>query len=136
MKNLLVATLAGLTVALTSTGSAVAGLTHLVPVTFGTQFGLQTAKGSLRDARDSADNLQFINCSVYAYDSTPDNHDTVCVARDATGAFRLCGANTPAMRDAAADATAGIDAASHVYFVINADGSCGQISVVRRSIYL
>jgi hypothetical protein len=136
MKRKLLGALVGVAVALVAAESAVAGSSSLSPVVLGTVNGLQTAKGSLRDARDSADNVQFIGCSVYAYDSNPESHTTVCTAKDAAGTFRACGADSAEMRQLAADATASLNAASYVYFVINADGSCAQVAVVHRSIYL
>ncbi|MFZ5893365.1 MAG: hypothetical protein ACOY0T_20055 [Myxococcota bacterium] len=114
---------------------AIAGTALNQPVTFSTNNGLQVVSGGLRAARFSSDNRQFISCSIYAYDTDEEGHDTLCMGVDANGAVRACSASG-AMTEVAADMTATLNLASHITFTINPDGTCARITVAHRSLNL
>jgi hypothetical protein len=90
--------------------------------------GLQNANGTLRNVRESADSLQYIGCSRYAYDSG--SNLIVCYARSSTGAYLSCQTSDPGMVRVAET----LNPASYLYFVVNADGySCDRVITVAAS---
>jgi hypothetical protein len=90
--------------------------------------GLQSANGTLREARDSADSLQYIGCSRYAYDTG--SNFIVCYARTAAGSYLSCQTSDANMVRVAET----LNPAAYLYFVVNADGySCDRVITVLTS---
>jgi hypothetical protein len=113
--------------ALAFSGATYAGLALVNPVAIATDStGTTTARGSLRDARNSADSVAYIGCWVFATASPI----AQCLARDASGTFASCVTTNPAMMQAAGS----INAASFVRFVVDHDGSsCDSVQVEQLS---
>jgi hypothetical protein len=114
---------------LLAAGVTHAGLVGNNPVNIWTDgSGLQSANGTLRDARNSADSLQYIGCSRYAYDTG--SNSIVCYARTATGAYLSCQTSDANMISVAES----LGSNAYLYFVVNADGwSCDRVIAVRAS---
>jgi hypothetical protein len=114
---------------LLATGVTHAGLVGYNPVNIWTDgSGLQSANGTLRDARNSSDSVQYIGCSRYAYDTG--SNSIVCYARTASGTYLSCQtANAGMVRVAET-----LNPASYLYFVVNSDGySCNRVIAVAAS---
>jgi hypothetical protein len=115
---------------LLASGVTYAGMTGYNPVNIWTDSstGLQSANGTLRDARNSADNTQYIGCSRYAYDTG--SNSIVCYARTAAGAYLSCQTSDAGMVRVAET----LNSASYLYFVVNSDGwSCNRVISVHAS---
>jgi hypothetical protein len=114
---------------LLASGVTYAGLVGNNPVNIWTDgSGLQSANGTLRDARHSADSLQYIGCSRYAYDTG--SSSIVCYARTASGSYLSCQTSDAGMVRVAET----LNPASYLYFVVNADGwSCDRVITVAAS---
>ncbi len=84
------------------------------------------ARGTMADARHSADSQQLIGCTVsasvgYSY--------VLCEARDANGVYKSCSTSDVSM--VAAAQAIGTD--SYVYFRWNASGACTTVYVSNLS---
>lgn len=110
-------------------GSALAGAVSNVPVTFFTESnGQLSVKGNLRTVRNTADTVQYIGCSIYAYASG--SYSIVCTSRDATGQTRNCQTGDANMIKQAQS----INPASYIYFSLKPDGvTCDRLIVVNES---
>jgi hypothetical protein len=119
----------GFGLSLVAAGTAFAGSNSASPVELYTDAnGLLAARGALWDARFSADNLQYIGCSVAVYD----DGDVLghCSARNAAGSVRTCGTSDPGL----IKNIQAINTASFVYFALNADGeTCDRVIAVNSS---
>jgi len=92
--------------------------------------GLQSANGTLRAARNSADSTQYIGCSRYSYDNG--SNSIVCYARSSTGAYLSCSTSDAGMVRVAES----LSSAGYLYFVANTDGSCDRVISVLASFNL
>jgi hypothetical protein len=103
-----------------------AGLNSASPVEILTDAstGLRSARGSLRDARDSADSVAYIGCNLFAFDS--DSSMMLCQARDAAGTSLFCSTQDPGLIQLAA----AINPATFMRFWVNEDGfTCDHLTV-------
>jgi hypothetical protein len=120
---------AGIAISLIVAGTALAGSHGPIPVELYTDAaGLRAARGTLRDARFSADNVQYIGCSVSVYEAG----DVVghCTAKNAAGLARSCSTTAPGMLKN----INAVNAASFIYFSVNADGqTCDRVIAVNGS---
>jgi hypothetical protein len=117
-------------VALTA-GIASAGTVDNTAVTFFTVDGLQAVKGTLRVARNSADNNQYIGCSIYAYASG--SHSIVCTGRNAAGQVRNCQTSDANMIKVALS----LNPASYLFYTLKTDGvTCDRVIAVNESFNL
>jgi hypothetical protein len=108
--------------ALFASSATYAGLVGNTPVSIWTDgSGQKNANGTLRDARNSADSMQYIGCSRYAYDTG--SNSIVCYARDAAGNYASCWTGDDNMLRVAET----LNPAAYLYFVVNADGSCDRV---------
>jgi hypothetical protein len=126
-KLALIATFAALVV---GAGLAHAGSASTSAVTFSTVGGLEAASGSARVTRNTADNVQYIGCVRYAYDTG--SNSALCYARNAAGTVRQCTTNDPNMLRSAEL----MNPMSSLYFVINTDGTCDRVIVTNTSFNL
>jgi hypothetical protein len=115
---------------LLTAGAAVAGSVSNQTVAFSTTGGLLDAKGTFKPVRNSADAVQFIGCSRYAYDTG--STSIVCMATNAAGQSRSCQTSNNEMLRVAEN----LNPASYLYFVINADGSCDRVIATNYSFNL
>jgi len=84
--------------------------------------GLLSANGTLRAARNSADNVQYIGCVRYAYDTG--SNSALCYARMANGTYASCSTSDANMISVAET----MSSAAYLYFVVNADTwSCDRV---------
>lgn len=119
--------------ALAFSGATYAGLATVSPVTIYTETtGTPAARGSLRDARNSADSVAYIGCWVLVLPGASGGGTAfgACMARDASGNFLMCSTSDPAMVQVAGS----INAASFVRFIVGPDGSsCSSVQVMQIS---
>jgi hypothetical protein len=85
------------------------------------------AKGSLGTARNSADNTQYIGCTVY--NNTPPS--ATCIARNDDGQFASC--TTSSAEHVQGARSLGSD--SFLQFVWDANGICTAITITHNSYY-
>jgi hypothetical protein len=85
------------------------------------------AKGSLGTARNSADDTQYIGCTVY--NNAPPS--ATCIARNEDGQFASC--TTSATEHVQGARSLGTD--SFVQFVWDAGGTCTAITITHNSYY-
>jgi hypothetical protein len=84
------------------------------------------ARGSLGDARSSADFVQMIGC----YNSSGPGYAVVaCEAQDASGVYKSCATSDPYMVASARS----IGAGSYVFFRWDASGNCTAVHVTNYS---
>lgn len=89
-----------------------------------------SAQGSMYGARNSADAIQFIGCTL---SSGPTGASTGCSARNSAGQFRSCFSNNPFHREAVKAMTA----YSFVFFTLDpATGECRNVSIQGSSVFL
>jgi hypothetical protein len=109
-------------------GVTYAGLVGTNPVNIWTDSAGQSANGTLRDARNSADSSQYIGCSRYAYDTG--SNMIVCYARTASGQYLSCQTSDPNMVRVAET----LNSSAYLYFVVNPDGyTCDRVITVLAS---
>lgn len=89
--------------------------------------GATTASGSVGTARNSADNVQFIRCTVQSFAGA---NAVFCAARNAANVNFSCSANANANNFATA--VAGIGVGSRL-FIAQSGGVCTQIDVTNGS---
>ena len=108
------------------TGTALGGSRLTVPVDINVAVGY--ARGSLGDARNSADAVQYIGC----YNASSVGSTIVlCEAQDAGGVYRSC-----VTTDVNMVATArSISGGSFLYFQWNASGNCTALQVTSYSLF-
>ena len=87
------------------------------------------AEGAIGDARASSDSHEYIGCATIA--PTSGSVYGWCAATDPTGHFVSCSWSTA--EQAAAVAT--LTPQSWIYFLINTNGTCGEIAVENLSYY-
>lgn len=126
MKRLVRASLV-LVVGLMITGTAFAGLKTNIPVTVNTTS--RFAAGAIGSARNSADAVQNIGCSLSA---TPTSAARVfCFARNAANVYGSCSSSDPKLVAAAQS----INPDSYVYFAWDTTGACTFLSLYEVSYY-
>lgn len=106
------------------TGTALGGEQWFRPVDVNLSSGY--ARGSMGDARNSADPLQFIGCYI---SSGTGFMVVVCEARTSTGTYKSC-ATTDANMVAAARS---ISASSYIFFRWDISGACTAVQVTNYS---
>jgi hypothetical protein len=84
------------------------------------------ARGVVRDARFSSNNVEFIGCNVQA------NALVGCFVKDAAGTYKTCTATAAGF----ATAAAAIGPNSHLTIKWNSSGTCTFLDVYNTSIYL
>lgn len=109
-----------------SAATALAGLTANQTVTVNPI--TRVAQGALGSARNSADNIQFIGCTVTDAAGVA---FVTCSARGPGGNFATCTSNDPGKVAAASS----INSDSFVLFRYNAQGACTFLSVSTFSQY-
>ena len=107
--------------------SSSAGMVTTEYVTFFSEGPSKMATGSLRDARDSGDSLQYIGCSMDVH--LNGNIYTGCAAQDSDGNLLYCESNnyheTGAMQT--------INSASVISFSVTTDGQCFGVTTITGS---
>ena len=88
---------------------------------------IREALGSIGSARNSADSVQFIGCSIEADSST--DPLIACFATDETGTSALCTSSSPRL----VAAVQGITSLSFIDFQWDSDQSCTFVYVVNAS---
>lgn len=89
----------------------------------------KTAHGSVGAARSSADTLQYIGCSVYAYE---DGFTYAgCSAKNAAGTFVNCSSSVPAI----VETVRNMPSDGFVQFYWNTNGDCTYVSLGNYSYY-
>ena len=128
MKRVLSAAVGGLAVIAIS-GSVLAGFKELEQVRISSVATRKTASGAVGSARNSADSVQYIECTVQSFSNG--SGAVFCAARDAAGNSFSCTASAnPAM----ATAVAAIGTGTRLF--IGADnGACTQIDATNGSSY-
>lgn len=89
--------------------------------------GQLEAKGTFYSVRNSSDTVQYIGCSLYAYDTG--SHSATCYARSATAEYVSCHTSDANMLSVVKT----LNPASYLYFVVNANGSCDRVITVNAS---
>ena len=124
-----VSTIAIAVATLMASGLALAGSTTFSQVSI---LPGVSASGSMVGARNSADTVQFIQCTTYANyaPNTPPYEYGSCFAKNAAGAYIQCfignSQQLAVMRS--------VGPASYIYFKLAADGyTCGQVTVTNSS---
>jgi hypothetical protein len=108
--------------------TAVAGMSGGQQVNIWTDSnGLLNANGTFQNTRHSADSVQYIGCSLYAYDSG--GYSATCYARSASAQYTSCFTTDANMLKVVQT----LNPASYLYFVVNADGSCDRVISVNAS---
>ena len=125
MKNLMA--VAVLSAGLLLESQAFAGLSSNVPVYVGTTY----AEGALRSARSSANNVEFIGCTISPAQSSS---YVYCQATNAAGQSYYC-INSSAP-DVWAATIAAMNSASLLYFYGDASHHCTGIFVEPYSLYM
>ncbi|KFA90647.1 hypothetical protein [Archangium violaceum] len=107
--------------------TAWAGLkyTRTVSVTLGSN-GSGSASGSLADARNSPDSVQYIGCETYVYGGSP---EVLCWAQASNGVFGSCYSSNPAI----VAALQSIKGDSELGFNWNSSSECTFVSVANHS---
>ena len=85
-----------------------------------------TASGSIGTARNSADTVQFIKCTIQGFTAS---NSVFCSARNSAGTSFSCTANGNATL---ANAVAAIGVGSRL-FIVQSGGACTQIDVTNGS---
>ena len=88
----------------------------------------KVAYGSLGDARNSADTVQSIGCSVF-YDTANQRNQVSCSATDAAGVSAQCASQDPNL----VQIGAAISSNSFVQFRWDATGACTTVFVMKSS---
>jgi len=88
---------------------------------------IREALGSIGSARNSADSVQYIGCSIEADSST--DPLIACFATDETGTSALCTSSSPRL----VAAVQGITSLSFIDFQWDSDQSCTFVYVVNAS---
>ena len=127
MKTKLVVLGVFLAAALCWAGLAQAGLVGGQTVSIFQTDGLESANGTFKSARNSADTTQYIGCSRYAYDTG--SNSITCYARNAAGTYRSCSTGNENMLRVAET----LNPSAYLFFVVNADGSCDRVISVNAS---
>jgi hypothetical protein len=116
-------TLATLTVLLAISATALAGYSSSAPVVVTASYGY----GALGSARDSADNVQFIGCTVQGQATSAAS--AYCWARDASSKAVSCATNNPGLisliQSMPSDAV--------LWFFYDANGVCTTINLSNYS---
>jgi hypothetical protein len=89
--------------------------------------GSSTASGSMGTARNSADNVQFIRCTVQGFANA---NAVFCAARNTAGTTFSCTANANSPSFAAAVSAIGVGSR---LFIAQSGGVCTQIDVTNSS---
>lgn len=89
-----------------------------------------SAWGAMGDARSSADSVQYIGCTLYAY---PTSESGSCLARNASGTYLGCTASSDAQRDIIKSIKG---QGTRVYFADDGSGYCSTIQVIESSSYV
>ena len=118
--------------ALLASSAAFAGHAQLTGVSITDAATYTAAEGTLRGARNSADYVQFIGCSIYAVSGSYVTH---CWARDATGRNFSCNLTN---HDPTARVVGSISAISWIRFQVDdaVPGRCATVSVNNTSMHL
>ena len=127
MKNALNLFVVGMLAAFVTVSSAQAGTrtSNEVKITD----SQRRAEGSLGSARASADNSQYLACTVHS--STTSVYMS-CSARDAAGLYRSCASSSPQLVQAALAVSPG----SMIVFTWDANYACQTLDVANGSLYL
>jgi hypothetical protein len=125
MRKMHVAAWVGAAVALLGTG-ALAGSKSNPTVVVDTV--VREAFGSLGSARNSADAVQYIGCTVV---SSAASTSVSCTARNSAGTIGSCTSTNATLVDAARN----LDGDAYIYFSWDAGGSCTLLSVAKSSVY-
>ena len=127
MKKLAAAAVFGAGLVLQAT--AIAGAVFSVPVTVSSR----VAYGSLKTARDSANNREFIGCQVYGTTQSAATTYVACSASDAAGNTLYCATYGAAPQ--LVQAALAISATSYVIINSDASSNCTYIYVSNNSGY-
>ena len=92
--------------------------------------GLLAANGTFKSTRASANNVEYIGCSRYAYDTG--SNSITCYARNSAGSYASCFASDDKMLRVAET----LNSAGYLFFAVNADGSCDRVITVLASFNL
>ena len=79
------------------------------------------AYGAIGTTRNSADNVQYLGCTVYG--TSGGTQQVICKARNTDGKTAACTSSAPAIIQAAL----AVNGDSYVWFGFNADGNCTRL---------